>query len=77
MFTRISFINKATCNNFINKLKYYSDIFDYLSVEEVENAIEQFDIARDKGGDYFCNIINNPHFAEKQIEEILPLPFAF
>ena len=39
--------------------------------ETVDNAISQFENAKEKGVQYFPSIISEPHFTAKEIDEIL------
>lgn len=79
-----NFCNKHVCTQLKKKLKYWAEIDGFetyigedkmevysLSPDKCINAAHQFEIAHDKGGEYFSNIIKTPHFSNKEIEAIL------
>lgn len=76
-----SFCNKSKCTKSINKLSAYLDegLSDLetcsekiiVNKDDLQNAIDQFEIAREKGGRFFNEIIKYPFFTQREIEVIL------
>lgn len=66
-----SFINKGECTQIANRLQNCIDL--HYEDEKLENARDQFIAYSCKAGGYFCNIISEPHFTQKEITRIIYL----
>lgn len=77
-----SFVNKSECTKIAKKMRQFAKLggLDDLntcsdkiivSAEQCELVADCFDSAREEGGKYFCNIINEPFFSRIEIEVIL------
>lgn len=76
-----NYMNTAACIKAAEVLRVYNDegLEDLstlsgtiiVSPEKVDNAADQFEYYAEKGGEYFSNIINTPHFTMREREVIL------
>lgn len=75
-----NYMNTTACKRAAEILRVYDEGLEDLSTlsgkiivssEKVENAVDQFEYYAEKGGEYFSNIINTPHFTMKERDVIL------
>ncbi len=83
MIEQQRFFNKAYCTIAANRLRYYAKFngledLDGINPNEIvvsksdcEMAADLFESAREKGGEFYCNIIKYPLFTYREIEVIL------
>lgn len=78
MKTQKSFFNKSECTKTAKKFRSWANLGGFdgyestsLTPGQCTNIADQFEIARENGGDYFSNIINYPFFTQNEIETIL------